>query len=56
VAAISGAAGCRLADLVLLLLTAQMGYGAQKTGPIHANSWLEFDVSLMLARDLELLL
>jgi hypothetical protein len=56
VAAIAGIPGCRLADLVLLFLPVQMGYGAQKTGPIPANSWLEFDVSLMLALNLYLLL
>lgn len=50
-AAIAGALGCRPADRVLLLLCVQMGYGAQKTGPIPANSWLEFDVSHILALD-----
>jgi hypothetical protein len=31
--------------VLLCVLVSQMGYGQQKTGPIPANSWLEFDVS-----------
>jgi hypothetical protein len=31
--------------MLLCLLASQMGYGQQRTGPIPANSWLEFDVS-----------
>jgi hypothetical protein len=36
---------CHFVSFAALAVLLQMGYGAQKTGPIPANAWLEFDVS-----------
>jgi hypothetical protein len=40
-----GVEGMRVGDKRKLLIPPQMGYGSQRTGPIPANSVLEFDVS-----------